>query len=177
MGCAESLLLPTGSVQLQQAGATLRWGAWASHCSGFSCCGLQTRRTGSAVVAPGLRVRAQQWWLPGSELWLPGSKCGLSSGGSRAQSCGSRALSVGSAAVPPGLWVRAQQLWLPGSECGLSSGASWALSAGSAVVVQGPSCPKACGFFLGPGIKPVSPALAGGFFLIEAPGKPLYLFF
>ena len=59
----------------------------------------------------------------------------------------------------------------------LSGGGSRAPSAGSVVVVQGPGCPKACGFFLGPGIKPVSPALAGGFFLTGAPGKPLFLFF
>ena len=107
MGCAVFVvahrLCPVaasrGHSSLRCMGFSLQWLLllWTTDC----------RRTGSAVVAPGLRVRAQQWWLPGSELWLPGSECGLSSGGSRA-------LSVGSAAVPPGLWVRAQQLWCRG---------------------------------------------------------------
>ena len=40
-----------------RAGATLHCGAWASHCSGFSCCGAQARALGvqtSVVVACGL---------------------------------------------------------------------------------------------------------------------------
>ena len=32
-----SLLLHTGFLELWQADATFHWGAWASHCSGFSC--------------------------------------------------------------------------------------------------------------------------------------------
>ena len=30
-------------------------------------------------------------------------------------------------------------------------------------------------YLLGPGVKPVSPALAGGYFTIELPGKPIDL--
>ena len=36
-GCAECCWLWL-FLQLRQVGATLRWGAWASQCSGFSCC-------------------------------------------------------------------------------------------------------------------------------------------
>ena len=37
------------------SGATLRWGAWASHCCGFSCCGARALGTrASVVVARGL---------------------------------------------------------------------------------------------------------------------------
>jgi len=35
------LLLCAGFLQLHEVGATLPCGAWASHCSGFSCCGAQ----------------------------------------------------------------------------------------------------------------------------------------
>ena len=36
-------------------GATLRCGVWASHCSGFSCCGVQALGgQASVVVAHGL---------------------------------------------------------------------------------------------------------------------------
>ena len=37
--CGWSLLLHTGFLWLQQAGAPSPFGAWTSHCSGFSCCG------------------------------------------------------------------------------------------------------------------------------------------
>ena len=38
-----------------RAGATLVSGAWASHCSGFSCCQAQAlQHMGSVVAAPGL---------------------------------------------------------------------------------------------------------------------------
>ena len=36
----------------------------------------------------------------------------------------------------------------------------------------GLGCPEACGSLPGPGIKPTSPALAGGFPTTEPPGKP-----
>ena len=60
--------------QLQRAGATLRCGAQASHCGGFSCC--RARALGawaSVVVARGF----QQLWLAGSraqaqQLWRKG---------------------------------------------------------------------------------------------------------
>ena len=42
----------------------------------------------------------------------------------------------------------------------------------SVVVAQGPSCFMACGSLLGPGIKPVSPALQGQFLIGGPPGKP-----
>ena len=50
-------------------------------------------------------------------------------------------------------------------------------STGSVVVGPGLSCSKACGIFRSE-IEPVSPALAGGFFTTEPPGKPLkfYIF-
>ena len=72
-----------------------RWGAWASHCGGFSCC----------------RV-----WAPGPQTSAVAAH-GLSSCGIQAQ-------------FLQGMWD------LPG-----------------------------------PGVKPVSPALAGGFFTTEPPGK------
>ena len=50
-GCVESLLLFTGFLQLQRAGATLCCNAWASHCSGFSCCGARALGARASVVA------------------------------------------------------------------------------------------------------------------------------
>ena len=48
---------------------------------------------------------------------------------------------------------------------------------GSAVVTHGLTCPEAGrSYLLGPGIQIVSPALAGGFFTTEPPGKPLASF-
>ena len=46
------------------------------------------------------------------------------------------------------------------------------LSTGSIVVAQGLSCSSACGIFPRSRIKPMSPALAGRFFITEPPGKP-----
>ena len=48
-------------LQLRLAGATLCCVAQASHCSGFSCCGLQARRLQQLWLA-GSRARAQQLW-------------------------------------------------------------------------------------------------------------------
>ena len=54
-GCVGSSLLHAGFLLLQRAGATLRCGAWASHCGGFSCCGaLALGAQASVVVAHGL---------------------------------------------------------------------------------------------------------------------------
>ena len=51
-GCAGSLMLHAGFLQLQRAVATFHCGVQASHCSGFSCCRAQTLHTrSSAVVA------------------------------------------------------------------------------------------------------------------------------
>ena len=69
-GCVGSLLC-VGFLQLRRAGATLRCGAWASHCRGFSCC--RARAPGmraSVVVARGL------------------SSCGLRALELRISSCG-----------------------------------------------------------------------------------------
>ena len=55
-----SSLLHRGFLQLQRTGATLHCGAWASHCSGFSCgrawalsvrASVVAEHAGSAVVA------------------------------------------------------------------------------------------------------------------------------
>ena len=97
-GCVGSSLLCAGFLQLRQAGATLRYGARASHCGGFSCCGAQALGMWASVVVA-----------------------------HRLSSCGSRAQLLHS------MWD------LPG-----------------------------------PGIKPVTPALAGGFLTTVPPGKSLY---
>ena len=55
-GCVGSLLLRAGFLWLRRAGATLRCGAWASHCGGSSCCRAQALGVrASVVVACGLR--------------------------------------------------------------------------------------------------------------------------
>ena len=50
-GCIGSVLLHTGFLQLQRAGAALHYGAQASHCGGFSCCRAQALGTRALVVA------------------------------------------------------------------------------------------------------------------------------
>ena len=44
---------------------------------------------------------------------------------------------------------------------------------GSVVVVHRLSCSAVCEILPGPGIEPVCPALAGGLFTTQPPGKPL----
>ena len=111
-GCVGSLLPHTGFLQLRRVGATLRCGAQASHCGGFSCCGARALGVrASVVVAHGL------------------CSCGLRALERRLSSCGARA-----------------QL-LRGM---------WDLS--------------------GPGLEPVSPALAGGFLTTAPPGKSYIVF-
>ena len=106
-GSIGSLLLHVGFPQLRRAGATLRYGAQASHCGGFSCCGAQALVCGpSVVVARGL------------------SSCGSQALECRLSSCGPRAQLL------RGMW----------------------------------DLPR-------PGLKPVSPALAGGFLTTVPPGK------
>ena len=57
-GCVGSSLLCAGFSLVAQAGATLRCGARASHCGGFSCCRTQAIGTrASVVVAHGLSSR------------------------------------------------------------------------------------------------------------------------
>ena len=54
-GCIGSSLLHAGFLELRRAGDALPCGAWASHCSGFSCCGARAIGTqASVVVAHGL---------------------------------------------------------------------------------------------------------------------------
>ena len=53
-GCVGSSLLRVGFLYLRQAGATLRCGAWASHCCGFSCGARALGMQASVVVARGL---------------------------------------------------------------------------------------------------------------------------
>ena len=54
-GCVGSSLLQAGFPYLRQVGATLRYGARASHCGGFSCCGARALGVwASVVVASGL---------------------------------------------------------------------------------------------------------------------------
>ena len=91
-------------------GATLRCGARASHCGGFSHCGARAVGAGaSVVVAHGL------------------SSCGLRALEHRLSSCGAWASLL-------------RSMWdLPG-----------------------------------PGLEPVSPALAGRFLTTEPPGKPWF---
>ena len=109
-GCVGSSLLRVGFLQLRRAGATLRCGAQASHCSGFSCCGAWALGArASVVVAQGL------------------SSCGSWALEYRLSSCGARAQLL------RGMWD------LPS-----------------------------------PRIKPVSPALAGGFLTTVPPGKSLF---
>ena len=93
---------------MQRVGATLRCGARASHCGGFSCCGAPALGVwASVVVAHGL------------------SSCGLRALERRLSSCAAGAYLL------HGMWD------LPG-----------------------------------PGLEPVSPALAGGFLTTAPPGKP-----
>jgi hypothetical protein len=54
---------------------------------------------------------------------------------------------------------------------GFNSCSFWALDTGSIIVVHGLSC-SGMWDLSGSGIETVSPALAGGFFTTEPPGKP-----
>ena len=73
-GCVGTSLLHAGFLQLQRAGATLHCSEWASHCSGFSCCGVWALGLrASVVVAHGF------------------SRCGLQALERRLSSCGARA--------------------------------------------------------------------------------------
>ena len=51
LGCDGSSLLRAGFLQLRRVGVTLRCGAWASHCGGFSCCGAWALGAWASVVA------------------------------------------------------------------------------------------------------------------------------
>ena len=70
----------------------------------------------------------------------------------------------------------ARRISMQASACrraGISNCSVWARSTGLiAVQAQGLSCSTACGIFLDQRIEPMSPALAGGLFTTEPPGKP-----
>ena len=101
VGCVGSSLLRAGFLQLRRVEATLRCGARASHCSGFSCCRAWVLGVRASVV----------------------KACGLTSCGAQAQLL--------------------HDMWdLPG-----------------------------------PGIEPMSPALAGGFLTTVPPGRSQVPFF
>ena len=57
------MLLHVGSLQLRQAGATLRCGAWAPHRCGPSCCGAWA--LDKQLWPAGSRAQAQQLWHTG----------------------------------------------------------------------------------------------------------------
>ena len=75
-GCAGSSLLRLGFPESQWVGATLWCGAWASHCSGLSCCRAQALGAqASGTVVHGLRSCESQasllcsmWNLPRAEI-------------------------------------------------------------------------------------------------------------
>ena len=73
-GCVGSLLLRVGFLQLWRAGATLRC-AWASHCSGFSCCGAQAPGVQASVV---VALQAQQLQCAGSVVVACGFQSAVS---------------------------------------------------------------------------------------------------
>ena len=67
-------MLRAGFLWLQRAGATLRCGARASHCGGFSCCGARALGARASVVAArglsscgsrALGRRLSSWWHTG----------------------------------------------------------------------------------------------------------------
>ena len=63
--CAGSSLLHVGFLQLQPAGAPLRRGARASHCSGFSCCRARALECGLRSCGTGAQLLHSTWDLPG----------------------------------------------------------------------------------------------------------------
>ena len=62
-GCIGSSLLRAGFLQLWQAGATLRCGARASHCGGFSCCRAWALGMRASVVAARMLSSCGTWAL------------------------------------------------------------------------------------------------------------------
>ena len=83
--------------------------------------------------------------------------------------------------APPGSFEQGllSSCGMQASHCGgFSCWGLWALHTWSSVVVMhGLSCPKAWGNLSIPGIKPVSPALAGGFLATGLPGKSCLVVF
>ena len=65
--------------------------------------------------------------------------------------------------------------WLQHMGSGVAVPRLW--STGSVAMVHGLSCFLACGIFRDEESNPMSPSLAGGFFITEPPGKPPLLFY
>ena len=74
-GCTGSSLLRTGFLQLRRVGATIRCGARASHCGGFSCCGAWaaccSHRSAAAMhCSRVVEIHPLQGFLLLCQLWL-----------------------------------------------------------------------------------------------------------
>ena len=68
-GCFWFFVAVCGFLKLRRAGATLRCSVWASHCSGFCCCGARALGArASVVVARGLGSCGTRGQLP-SGMW------------------------------------------------------------------------------------------------------------
>ena len=140
----------TAAHGLSLVAATLDCGAWASHCGGFSSWSMSSRHSGFSSCS----MRAQQLWCAGfSSCGARASVvevCGLSSCGAWALGCTSFSSC--------GAWALEHRISSCGTRAQLLHG-MWDLP--------------------GPGIEPMSPALAGGFLTIAPPGKSfpfLFLF-
>ena len=64
-GSTGSSLLCVGFFQVQQAGATLCCGVWASHCGGFSSCGACAVERGLSGCGLPAQLLFGMWDLPG----------------------------------------------------------------------------------------------------------------
>ena len=62
-GCSRSSFLQVGFPLVAWVGATLRCGARASHCGGFSCCGAQALGARASFVAPHRLSSCGSWAL------------------------------------------------------------------------------------------------------------------
>ena len=68
-GWVGSSLLSVGFLQLWRMGATLHCGVWASHCSGFSCCGVQALGIQASVVVARRLSSCGAWVQLLRETW------------------------------------------------------------------------------------------------------------
>ena len=73
-GSVGSSLLCTGFLQLRRAGSALHCRAWASHCSGFCCCGAWALGARASVVA------ARRLQSAGSVVVAHGLSCSVACG-------------------------------------------------------------------------------------------------
>ena len=79
-GCIGSPLLRVGFLQLGRAGATLRRGARASHCGGFSCWGARALGAWASVQDVGSVVVAHRLQSAGSVVVAHGLSCSTACG-------------------------------------------------------------------------------------------------